>query len=126
MANSFSRSKNVQGLRNAGGQGLFRLSVVGSAKTGSQYDVHCTIDTEFWSGIKGTLRIQSKVNGSWYTHREYTGNIPVANFPANFNGDGRLNYTFAAVTDANRREMRIQATVEGVTWAIETWNEDNM
>ncbi|QPQ36790.1 hypothetical protein [Lysinibacillus sp. JNUCC-52] len=123
---TFSRSKSIKGAANAGGQGVFTLTVVGSDKSGSNYDVACTLDTEFFSGVQGTLRIQSIVNGSWYTHREYTGNIPVANFPANFNGDGRLNYTFASVTDANRSQMRIQATVAGITWAIDPWNEGNM
>ncbi len=126
IMSTFSRSKSIKGAANAGGQGVFTLNVVGSNKSGSNYDVACTLDTEFFSGVNGTLRIQSIVNGSWYTHREYTGNIPLRNSAGNFNGDGRLNYTFTKLTDANRPKMRVQATVAGITWAIDPWDEGNM
>ena len=124
---SFTRSKSIKPPSGVlAGSGVFTLSVVGSDKVGSNYDVACTVATEYYSGGKVTLRIQSIVNGSWYTHREITQTIPVNNSPGNIMGDGRLNYTFTSLTDANRTQMRIQATVAGQTWAIDTWNEANM
>lgn len=124
---SFSRSASVKPASGVlAGPGSFILSVVGSDKTGSQYDVHCTLDTEYIHGQSATLRIQSVVNGAWFTHREVTQTVPLATFAANFNGAGRLNYTFAAVTDANRSQMRIQVTTKGYTFQTSTWNEGNM
>lgn len=124
---SFTRTKSIKPPAGVlAGPGTFTLSVTGSNKSGQNYDVACTLDTEYYSGAKAILRIQSIVNGSWYTHREHSATIPVRNSPGNIMGDGRLNYTFASVTDANRTQMRIQATVAGQTWAIDSWNEANM
>ena len=124
---SFTRSSSITPPHGVlAGPGIFTLTVVGSDKTGSNYDVACTVDTQYYSGGNATLRIQSMRNGSWFTHREITKTIPVRDTPGNFMGDGRLNYTFTSLTDTNRTQMRIQATVAGQTWAINTWNEGNM
>jgi len=106
------------------GPGVFQLSVAGY-KSGSTYDVNVTLITEYYTG-PATLRIQSYQNGAWFTHREISGTIPRKNTPGNFNGDGQWDYTFATVTDSNREKMRIQATVKGQTFAVDSWNEGNM